>query len=88
MLKETSKLLKDRVLVKPTNPEEKTSGGIILVNTAQKRNTGKVILIGVKTKAIKEGDSVLYHEGAGISISYNGMDCLLLSEEHEIISIL
>lgn len=86
-LNENSKPLGDRVLVEPTKPETKKNG-IILIETAQKKNTGKVILIGVKTASIKIGDSVLYQDNAGISIPYNGMDCLLLSEEHEVISIL
>ena len=41
MLKETSRILKDRVLVKPTKAEEKTSGGIVLIQTEQKQNKGK-----------------------------------------------
>lgn len=79
--------LGDRVLVNPSKAEEKKNG-IILVDTQKKQDTGKVILIGVKSKTIKEGDMVQFYPNSGIKIHYNGMDCLLLSEAHEVIAIL
>lgn len=87
MLNENSKPLADRVLVQPEKAETEKNG-IILIQTAQKQNIGKVILIGVKTQSIKLGDTVQYYPNAGISVPYKGKDCLLLSEENEVICIL
>lgn len=79
--------LGDRVLVNPVKAED-TKKGIILVDTQKRQDTGKVILIGVKSKTIKEGDMVQFYPNAGIKIHYNGMDCLLLSEANEVIAVL
>jgi len=81
------KPLGDRVLVEPKKPEEKQNG-IILIDQSKKQDTGVVILIGVKTQIIKIGDVVQYYPNAGIQVPYKDRQCLLLSEENEVIAIL
>ena len=61
--------LKDNVLIKPKNSEEKTSGGIYIPETAkEKSQEGKVIAIGEEVKALKKGDDVIYESFAGTEI--------------------
>jgi co-chaperonin GroES (HSP10) len=79
--------LGDRVLVEIIEAEDKKNG-LIIINSAQKRETGKVLIIGVKTKTIQIGDTVQYYPQAGTPMMYQGKECLFLSEEHEVIAIL
>ena len=81
--------LGDRVVVKPMDAEEKTSGGIIIPDTAkEKPQQGKVLAVGSGryengTKidmTVKEGDTVLYGKYAGTEISLGGDDVLILRE--------
>ncbi|MDD9330970.1 MAG: co-chaperone GroES, partial [Bartonella sp.] len=62
--------LHDRIAVKPIQQEEKTSGGIIIPDTAKEKPIqGEVVAVGKGTKSengtvhpleIKVGDKVLY----------------------------
>jgi len=81
------KPLRDLVLIKPIKPDE-TKNGLIIIPNAQLQNKGKVVAIGVKTKLIKIGDTVMYYQNSGTLIDYNNEEHLLVSEEHEVISIL
>lgn len=82
--------LRDRILVKPLNVEEKTKGGIILPDTAkEKPQQAEVIAIGkgkilddgtVKALDVKKGDVVLYGKYGGTEIIRNGEELLLLRE--------
>jgi len=84
------KPLSDRVVVKPSEPEEKTSGGIILPDTAKERpQQGKVIAVGPGkitengTKIpmeIKVGDTVLYGKYSGTEILIDGEEHLIMRE--------
>jgi len=79
------KPLADRVLVEPAAAEQKTSGGIIIPDTAkEKPQRGKVIAVGAGKKdepmTVKEGDSVLYGKYAGTEIQYEGKDYLIMKE--------
>ena len=62
--------LHDRVLVEPLSAEEKTSGGIIIPDTAkEKPQRGEVIAVGPGKDGhqltVKTGDVVLYGKYAG-----------------------
>jgi chaperonin GroES len=79
------KPLADRVIVEAAPAEEKTSGGIIIPDTAkEKPQRGKVIAVGTGKKdeplTVKVGDSVLYGKYAGTEISVNGKDYLIMRE--------
>lgn len=77
--------LADRVLVEPAQAEEKTSGGIIIPDTAkEKPQKGTVVAVGAGTKdqpmTVKAGDQVLYGKYAGTELSYDGKDFLIMRE--------
>jgi chaperonin GroES len=77
---------KNRVFVKPAPAEERTSGGIIIPDTAkEKPQRGEVVAISEidedgKKPVIKIGDVVLYGKYAGTEISYEGQDFLSMRE--------
>lgn len=76
------KPLGNRILIKVKETEEKTSGGIILPETAQeKTQVGNVIAIGDDKEAItvKIGDNVVYDKYAGTIISIDDVDHLILA---------
>lgn len=77
--------LADRVLVEPAQAEAKTSGGIIIPDTAkEKPQRGTVVAVGSGTKdqpmTVKAGDQVLYGKYAGTELSYEGKDFLIMRE--------
>jgi chaperonin GroES len=73
-----------RVLVEPAAAEEKTSGGIIIPDTAkEKPQRGSVIAIGSEKKdepiPFKVGETVLYGKYSGTEIQIEGKDYLLMT---------
>ncbi len=82
--------LADKVLVEPKKEDEKTSGGIVLPDTAkEKPQEGKVIAVGsgktlesgkVVPVAVKEGDMVIYSKYGGTEVTVGGKDYLILDE--------
>ena len=74
--------LDDRVLVEPTEEEEKV-GSIIIPDTAkEKPSMGKVIAVGTDEEVkelIKVGDKVLFGKYAGEEIKIEGVKHLLIS---------
>jgi chaperonin GroES len=79
------KPLADRVLVEAAKAEEKTSGGIIIPDTAkEKPQRGKVIAVGSGKKdeplTVKVGDSVLYGKYSGTEINIEGKEYLIMRE--------
>ncbi len=77
--------LADRVVVEPAPAEEKTSGGIIIPDTAkEKPQKGTVVAVGSGTKdqpmTVKVGDVVLYGKYAGTELSFEGKDYLIMRE--------
>ena len=82
--------LHDKVLVKRTEEEETSSGGIILSGSAkEKPSQGKVISVGPGTKNdsgevspvnLKAGDVVLFGQYAGNEVKLDGEDYLIMSE--------
>jgi chaperonin GroES len=89
--------LHDRVLVRPSKPEEVTSGGIIIPDTAkEKPMQGEIIAAGpgkinddgkITGLQVKIGDSVLYGKYSGTEVSVNGED-LLIMRESDIFAVL
>jgi chaperonin GroES len=85
------KPLNDRVLVLRIEEEEKTSGGIIIPDTAkEKPQEGKVIAAGPgkfddngKRIAldVKAGDRVLFGKYAGNEIKLDGVEHIIMRED-------
>lgn len=83
--------LRDKVVVKPSEGEEKTAGGIFLPDTAKKKpQEGKVIAVGngrvledgtVKPLSVKVGDTVVYSKYGGTEVSVEGEDVVVLDED-------
>ncbi|QQE65165.1 co-chaperone GroES [Leptolyngbya sp. BL0902] len=86
----TVKPLGDRILVKVSEAEEKTAGGILLPDTAkEKPQVGEVIQVGPGKRnddgsyqaiEVKVGDKVLYSKYAGTDIKLGSDDYVLLRE--------
>jgi len=78
------------VLVKPTDEEEVTKGGIILPDTAkEKPQRGKVVAVGPGRlddegkripMDVKTGDKVLYEKYAGTEVKLEDEEYLILRE--------
>ncbi|MEI6820896.1 MAG: co-chaperone GroES [Bacteroidota bacterium] len=79
------KPLADRVLIEPAAAEQKTSGGIIIPDTAkEKPQRGVVVAVGNGKKdepmTVKVGDNVLYGKYAGTEITVEGNEYLIMKE--------
>lgn len=91
------KPLFDRVLVKRLENEQKTSGGIIIPETAQeKTQKGSVVSFGggkllsdgsTRPMQVKEGDKVIFGKYSGTEFKIDGDEFLILKEE-EILGVL
>jgi chaperonin GroES len=83
--------LQDRLVVKRTQEEEKTKGGIIIPDTAKEKPLeGKVIAVGsgkavkggkVVPLDVKEGDTVLFGKYSGTEVKVDGEEVVLLRED-------
>lgn len=83
--------LGNRVLVEPSEAEEKSSGGILLPESAQEAPAeGKVIAVGPgrvldngerAEMSIKEGDVIIYKKYGGTEITVDGDDYVLVEED-------
>jgi chaperonin GroES len=79
------KPLADRVIVEPAAAEQKTSGGIIIPDTAkEKPQRGTIVAVGNGKKdepmTVKVGDNVLYGKYAGTEITIDGKEYLIMKE--------
>ncbi len=82
--------LADRVLVRPLEQEDKTSGGIILPDTAkEKPMRGEIVAAGLgklndngeRIKLdVKLGDIVIYGKYSGTDVKIDNEDFLILRE--------
>jgi len=82
--------LHDRVLIKVLDSEEKTSGGIIIPDTAkEKPQEGEVVAVGVGTKTengkiipmdVKVGDKVLFGKWSGTEVKIDGIEYSIMKE--------
>ncbi len=84
------KPLADRVIIKPSEAEEKTKGGIILPDTAKEKPIeGTVVAAGpgkmsedgkVLKMEVKVGDKVLYGKYSGTEVKVDGEEYLIMRE--------
>ena len=82
--------LHDRVILKRTEQETKSAGGIVLTGSAAEKSTrGEVIAVGngrilesgeVRPLAVKVGDTVLYGKYSGTEITIDNDDFLIMRE--------
>ncbi len=75
------KPLGDRVLLKVSEGEQKTAGGIYIPETAQeKTQEGVVVAVGDDKEAIKVKlkDRVMYDKYAGTTVKVNGDEQLIV----------
>ena len=82
--------LEDGVVIKQTNPEDKTTGGIILPDSAkEKPQTGTVIAVGpgrfsengkLLKMSVKKNDKVIYAKYSGSEVELDGKKYVLLHE--------
>jgi chaperonin GroES len=82
--------LHDRVIVKRIQEEEKSTGGIIIPDTAkEKPQEGKVIAVGpgkqedgkVIPLGVKAGDKILFGKYSGTEIKLDGEEHLIMRED-------
>ncbi|MEI4195573.1 co-chaperone GroES [Roseovarius sp. E0-M6] len=84
------KPLHDRVLVRRVESEEKTSGGLIIPDSAkEKPSEGEVVACGDGARkdngeriemAVKAGDRVLFGKWSGTEITIDGEELLIMKE--------
>lgn len=83
--------LDDRVVVQPSEAEERTAGGIVLPDTArEKPQRGTVVAVGPgkllersgerAQMTLKVGDKVIYGKYSGTEIEIDGQDYVILRE--------
>lgn len=75
----------DRVVVLQDPPKEKSSGGVIIPETAQEKSMkGTVVAVGPGTKdtkmTAKVGDSVLFGKYSGMEFEFDGTMYLLMRQ--------
>ncbi len=89
--------LDDRVVIKPSEAEEKTASGIYLPESAkEKPMQGTVLAVGPGKLAddgsrtpvsVKKGDTVIYGKYAGTEIEIDG-EKLIIVRESELLGVL
>ena len=82
--------LYDRVVVKRTEEEAVSAGGIVLPGTAKEKPTkGEVLAVGggkvldsgdVRPMSVKVGDKVLFGQYSGNTVKIGGDEVVILSE--------
>lgn len=88
--------LHDRIVVRRTEEEQKTAGGILLPGSAaEKPQQGEVIAVGngqitdngVRALDVKVGDVVLFGQYAGQTVKVDGEE-LLIMKESDVLGVL
>ena len=84
------KPLDDRVLVKQSQAEERTAGGIVLPDTAKEKpqkgvvvatGPGKMLDSGQRGKmSLKKGDEIYYAKYTGTEVKIDGEEYVILRE--------
>ena len=84
------KPLADRVVVRKLDAEEKTSGGIVLPDTAkEKPQQGEILAVGPgkldeksnrQPMEVKVGDKILFAKYSGTETKIDGVEYLILAE--------
>lgn len=91
--------LRDRVIVRPLEPEKTTKGGIVIPDNADKNNgkaiKGEVIASGegritddgtLVPNKVKSGNTILYGQFTGSELRIDNEDVVILKED-EILAI-
>ena len=83
--------LATKVVVVPSDEEEKTSGGIVLPDSAKKKpSEGKVVAVGkgrtlddgkLVPLAVKVGETVIYSKYGGTEVKLEGKEYVILDED-------
>lgn len=83
--------LQDRILVKRVEEEEKTTGGIIIPDSAkEKPQEGKVVAVGPgkilengkhSEPDVKRGDRILFSKYAGTEVTVEGEEHIIIRED-------
>ena len=83
--------LGNRVLVEPSEAEDKSAGGILLPESAQEKPAeGKVIAVGPgellddgerAEMSVSEGDIVIYKKYGGTDVTIDGKDYVVVDED-------
>ena len=84
------KPLDDRIVVRPSEAEEKTASGLVIPDTAkEKPQQGEVLAVGPGRRSdqtgdlipldVQVGDTVVYSKYGGTEITVDGEDLLILS---------
>ena len=84
------KPLDDRIVVRPSEAEEKTASGLVIPDTAkEKPQQGEVLAVGPGRRSeqtgdlipldVKVGDTVLYSKYGGTEVTIDGDDLLILT---------
>jgi chaperonin GroES len=83
--------LHDRIIVKRLAEERKTSGGIVIPDTAaEKPSEGEIVFVGpgkvddtgkVVAMGVKPGDKILFGKYSGTEFKMDGNDYLHMREE-------
>jgi chaperonin GroES len=82
--------LHDRVMIRRVDPERRTTGGIIIPDTAQEKPMeGEIVAVGpgardetgkVVPLEVKPGDRILFGKWSGSEIKLDGEDLLIMTE--------
>ena len=82
--------LHDRVVIRRLSAEEKTSGGIIIPDTAQEKPMeGEVVAVGpgarneqgqIVTLEVKAGDRILFGKWSGTEVKLDGEELMIMKE--------
>jgi chaperonin GroES len=82
--------LHDRVVIRRLNAEERTTGGIIIPDTAQEKPMqGEVIAVGPGARNeqgqlvaldVKAGDRILFGKWSGTEVKLEGEELLIMKE--------
>lgn len=86
----TFRPLHDRILVRRIDADKKTSGGIIIPDTAkEKPQEGEVLAVGpgarddkgaLQPLDVKKGDRILFGKWSGTEIKLDGEELLIMKE--------
>ena len=82
--------LHDRVVIRRVTPDEKSTGGIIIPDTAQEKPMeGQVVSVGpgargedgkLQPMGVKSGERILFGKWSGTEVKIDGQDLLIMKE--------
>jgi len=82
--------LHDRVVVRRTEGDEKTAGGLIIPDSAKEKPAeGEIIAVGAGARDddgdriamdVKAGDKILFGKWSGTEVTLNGEELLIMKE--------